>query len=260
MRREWNAGLTLAYRDLLKLLRDRPRLISTFIFPFIFIGILGGSLQSSYGQAGGMDLFDFVFTGVLGQTLFQSAAIGIVSLIEDRENDFSQEIFIAPISRYTIILGKIVGESLVALVQAVGILAFAGILGVSLSLPQLLRTVPALIIVCLFGAAFGVLVLGSIRTQRAANQVFPFIMLPQFFLSGVFLPVDKQKPLLSALSQLSPMRYAIDLLRGFFYQGRSDYEEAVVAGPAFNLGLIGLLFLVFLVIGTTRFVKQETER
>ena len=260
MMHQLNAGMTLAYRDVLKLLRDRGRLVATFIFPFIFIGILGGSLQSSYGQTGGMNLFDFVFTGILGQTLFQSAAIGIISLIEDRENDFSQEVFIAPISRYTIIMGKIAGEGLVALVQAVGILAFARILGVSISLPQLLRSAPAMVAVCLFGGAFGVLVLGSIRTQRAANQVFPFIMLPQFFLSGVFLPVDKQKPFLSALSQLSPMRYAVDLIRGTFYMGRADEAEAVLKSVPFNLGLMTFLFVVFLVIGTTRFVKQETER
>ena len=119
---------------------------------------------------------------------------------------------------------------------------------------------PAMVAVCLFGGAFGVLVLGSIRTQRAANQVFPFIMLPQFFLSGVFLPVDKQKPLLSLLSQLSPMRYAIDLIRGAFYVGRTDAAEAVLRSVAFNLGLMGILFVVFLVIGTARFVKQETQR
>ena len=37
-----------------------------------------------------------------------------MSLIEDRENDFTQELFIAPISRYAIVFGKILGEALVA--------------------------------------------------------------------------------------------------------------------------------------------------
>jgi len=60
---------------------------------------------------------------------------GDVSLIDDRENDFSQEIFISPISRYSIILGKIVGETLVALVQGIGILVF-GLLRCAFSLGQ----------------------------------------------------------------------------------------------------------------------------
>jgi hypothetical protein len=36
-----------------------------------------------------------------------STAQGVISLIEDRENDFSQEIFVSPISRYAIVFGKI---------------------------------------------------------------------------------------------------------------------------------------------------------
>src|SRR5690242_10431880 len=107
-----NAILTIAYRDVIKLLRDRTRLIAGLVFPVIFIGALGGSLQANLGARAGFNFLAFVFTGVLGQTLFQSTASGIISLIEDRENDFSQEIFVSPVSRYTIILGKIVGESL----------------------------------------------------------------------------------------------------------------------------------------------------
>jgi len=258
--RQLQAGLALAYRDLLKFLRDPARVASTFIFPFAFIGILGGSFQASFGDDSGMDFMAFVFTGVLAQTLFQSAALGIVSLIEDRENDFSQEIFVAPISRYTIILGKIGGESLVALAQGLGILVFALVLRIDLSLGQALALLPVSLAVCFFGGAFGILILGNLSSQRAANQVFPFVMLPQFFLAGVFNRIDRLPPVLELLSRLSPMRYAVDLTRGVFYRGRPDAELAVLASPAFNLGLMTLLFLVFLVWGTARFVQRETER
>src|SRR5690348_6509438 len=112
-----NAILTIAYRDLLKFIRDRARLLSSFVFPFVFIAVLGPSFQSSMGQAMGFNYSLFIFTGVYAQTLFQSAAFGVISLIEDRDNDFSQEIFVSPISRYSIIIGKILGESLVAMAQ-----------------------------------------------------------------------------------------------------------------------------------------------
>jgi ABC-2 type transport system permease protein len=52
------------------------------------------------------------------------------SLIKDRENDFSQEIFVSPISRYSIIIGKIVGESLVAFSQAIVVLLFGLVIGI----------------------------------------------------------------------------------------------------------------------------------
>ena len=96
--KELNAIIMLAYRDLIRFLNDRPRLLITFIFPVLFIGVLGGSLQRNLGANVEFNFMTFVFTGVLGQTLFQSTASGIISLIEDRENNFTQEIFISPFS------------------------------------------------------------------------------------------------------------------------------------------------------------------
>src|SRR5581483_5047066 len=133
-----NAILVIAYRDVIKLLRDRPRILISLIFPLIFIGALGGTFQASLGSKVGFNLLDFVFTGVFAQTLFQSTAQGIISLIEDRENDFSQEIFVSPISRYTIIIGKIIGETLVSYAQIVGVLLFGFIIGVPLTLISVL--------------------------------------------------------------------------------------------------------------------------
>src|SRR6266566_1840968 len=144
---EASAILVIAHRDFAKLLRDRQRMIAEFAFPVIFIGILGTSLQTGFGDRAGVNLLHFVFTGVLGMTIWQSTAQGLISLIADREEDFSQEIFVSPISRYSIIVGKILGESLVALPQAAGILAFALILRIPLSLDQLARIVPALLVV-----------------------------------------------------------------------------------------------------------------
>jgi ABC-2 type transport system permease protein len=258
--REVYAILTIAYRDLLKLLRDPARLIASLIFPLLFIAILGGSMQSNLGTGLGYNFLTFVFTGVFAQTLFQSAAMGIVSLIDDRENDFSQEIFISPISRYSIILGKIVGETLVALVQGIGILVFGFLAGVRFSVGQVIGLMTVGVIVCLFAASFGVIILSNLPSRRTADQIFPFIMLPQFFLAGVFNPIKVLPLYLEILSRISPMRYAVDLTRGVFYTGQLDYPKVVLQEPLVDLGIMIAAFLVFLVIGTYIFVRSERNR
>ena len=258
--KEVYAVLTLAYRDLLKLLRDPTRLISELMFPLLFIVILGGSLQSSFGTGSNFDYITYIFTGVFAQTLFQSAAMGVISLIDDRENDFSQEVFVSPISRYTIILGKIVGETLVAMTQALGILVFGFLAGVRFSFGQLLGLGWSGVVICLFGAAFGVIILSNLNNRRTADQVFPYIMLPQFFLAGVFNPIQSLPWYLDILSRISPMRYAVDLTRDIFYLGRTDYAHAVLQGPVYNLALMTAGFLAFLVIGTFMFVRKEQNR
>lgn len=255
-----NAIVAIGYRDLLKLLRDPARLLSTFVFPLVFIGVLGGSLQANIGATVGYNFLVFTFTGVLAQTLFQSTALGIISLLDDRENDFSQEIFVSPISRYSIVFGKIFGETLVALPQGFGILIFAFIIGVPINAAQVLGLVLVGFLISLYGGAFGMAMLGLLPTRRAAEQIFPFIMLPQYFTAGIFAPIKVLPLPLDILSRLSPMRYAVDVTRGAFYTGSPEYDLVVLAAPWFNALVIGSSFLVFMVIGTILFVRAERNR
>jgi ABC-2 type transport system permease protein len=255
-----NAILAISYRDLLKLLRDPARIVSTLIFPLLFIGILGGTFQAGLGKSMGFNYLTFIFTGVFAQTLFQSAAQGVVSLIEDRENDFSQEIFVSPISRYSIVFGKILGESLVALPQGVAVVAFGFIVGIRLSATQLLGLVPVGIAVCIFGGAFGLLLLSNLSSQRTANQIFPFILLPQLLLAGVFNPIQVLPWYLDLLSRISPMRYAVDLSRAVFYLGQADYPKVVLGGLFNDLLVMGGMFVLMLVVGTFLFVRGERNR
>ncbi len=257
---ELSAVLAIAHRDLVKLLRDRTRLVADLAFPMIIIGVLGVSLQAGFGDVADFDFLTFVFTGVLAQTLWQSSALGVISLIEDRENDFSQEIFVSPISRYSIVLGKVLGESLVALPQGVAIIAFGFLLGIPLSIAVLAALVPVLLIVTLFGGAFGVLVLSRLPNRRAATQIFPFVMLPQFFLAGVFNPISGLPPILDIASRLAPMRYAVDFLRNVYYSIHAERVEVPIASTGTNLAIIGALFVAFIAVGTTLFVRAEQNR
>jgi ABC-2 type transport system permease protein len=260
LNREFNAILTIAYRDFTKLLRDKPRLFASLIFPIIFIGVLGGGLQASLGKVAGFNLLTFTFVGVFAQTLFQSTASGITFLIQDRESDFSQEIFVSPISRYTIIIGKIVGETLVSYAQVVGVVVFGLIFGAQVTLSQLVMLFLTGLISSLLGGAFGTLILANMGNIRSAQQVFPFFIFPQIFLAGVFNPIKNLPPVLMVLSRISPMTYAVDFVRGVFYWGTPDYDKVVLYNPIINLIIITILFLVMLSVGTILFARNERNR
>jgi ABC-2 type transport system permease protein len=59
---------------------------------------------------------------------------------------------------------------------------------------------------------------------------------------------------------MSPMRYAVDLLRGVVYTGRPEYDKIVLFSPLTNLAVMAAMFTTFLVLGTALFVRQETHR
>lgn len=260
MRKIVNAVATIAMRDLTKLLRDRMRMIMSLIFPLVFVGVLGNSLNSNLSADVGYSFLTFVYIGVIGQNLFQSTAAGIISLIEDRQTDFAQEMFIAPVNRYVIVLGKIVGESLVAIVQLLGVLLMGLVFQIPFTGMQFLRLLAVVPIACLLGGAFGTLVMANLSDQKQANQIFPFVIFPQFFLAGVFSPILNLPPVLWVLSRLAPMTWTVDLVRSAYYYGDPVYSKVVLHSPWLNLAVIGGMFTVMMVVGTRMFVRNERNR
>ena len=254
-----DALLAISYRDFLKFVRDPMRLVWSFLFPLLLIGIFGGIMEANLGASLGFNYLAFTFTGVFAQTLFMSASEGVISLIDDRESDFSQEVFVSPVSRYTIVLGKILGESLVALPPGLAILLFGFVLGVPMTPLLLVELMVVGTLGALLGASFGVMLLGSFNNRRTANQVVPFIMIPQFFLAGVFTPISVLPWYLEILSRISPMRYAVDLARGIYF-GADAAEVIVLASPATNLAVMAAMFSSFLLVGTFLFVRKERNR
>src|SRR5216684_4150529 len=241
--REANAIVTIAYRDVLKFTRDPSRLIATLVLPVLLVGLFGEGLQATLGSSLGYNYLTFVF------------------LIEDRENDFAQEIFISPISRYSLVFGKILGESLVAFAQAVVIVAFGAFIGV----PMNWVTLPGLLFVafvtCLLGGAFGLILLATLGSQRAANQILPFLIIPQLILAGVFNPLKGLPIYLDLVSRIAPLRYAVDLTRAVYYLGQpAAYNKVVLASPFINLLIMIGMFVIFLVTGTILFVRSERNK
>jgi ABC-2 type transport system permease protein len=117
--------------------------------------------------------------------------------------------------------------------------------------------IPALVLVAIFGASFGALLVSLLPNQRSANLLFPFIFLPQFFLAGAFNPIRDLPWYLDIASHIAPLRYAVDLIRGAYY----GYPNvAVLSDPIWNVGLIAILTVVMLSIGTLLFVRSERNR
>ena len=257
---EASAALAIAQRDFTKLFRDRARIFTDVLVPIFVFGLLGGMLNFAFGRAIGYDFLIFVLTGVFAQSLWQSTALGMVFLLEDRENDFSQEIFVSPISRYTIVLGKILGEALVALPQGITALLLLVLIGLRPSVEQLVGLVGAAAAICLFGGAFGLVILGFVSSRRASQQIFGFLILPQYFLAGVFNPVQGLPPWLDAVARIAPLRYAVDLARNVFYAGRPEAGETVLNPVAVDVAAIALFVAVLLPLGTFLFTRAERNR
>lgn len=254
------ALLAIAQRDVVKLLRDRPRLAVNLAFPVLLVAGLGSVLQPTVGRVTGLSAVGLAFSGVLAATMFQSTAAGMISIVEDRETDYSRALFVAPVARLTLVMGKIAGETLVALFQGGWVVVFAVAAGVRVSGSQLPALLAACLASCLLGGAFGLATVAVLPNQRSAMEIFQFLIIPQYLLGGVIVPLAGVAPFLDVIAGAMPLRYAVDLTRAAFYHGTPAYGRVVTGGPVVDLAVIGGLSVMLMAAGVMLFDYRERAR
>jgi len=258
--RQVSALAAIAQRDVTKLARDRLRLAVSLAFPVMLMVGLGYTLDPAVGQATGLNELTVAFTGVLAASLFQSAAAGMISLVEDRENDFARELFVAPLPRLTLVSGKVLGETLVALVQGAFIVVFAIAFGVEANAGRLAVLIAPGVACALLGASFGLATLATLPNQRSAMQIFQFLIIPQYVLGGELVPVHGLPAALEVIAWAMPMTYGVDLTRAAFYQGQPGYNAAVSLSPAWAIAAMAAFFIIFMALGAVLFTYRERHR
>jgi ABC-2 type transport system permease protein len=181
--------------------------------------------------------------------------------VEERETGFTQEIFVSPVSRYSIIIGKMIGSSINCLV-AVGATILIGLaMGVQISLEGLALILLVIPVVFLMGGAFGVLVSGIFSSSpKTAGMAVMMAMFPQLFLSGAFIPIDRSTGALDVLVHLMPATYVVDLMRGTYYWNTPTYGLVVLYNPLVDLVISVVVSIALFVVGTQLFARSERNR
>jgi ABC-2 type transport system permease protein len=159
-----------------------------------------------------------------------------------------------------LLAGKIAGESLVALCQGVLIVAFALAFGVRMGAGQALTLVGAGVACCVLGSAFGLATIAALPNQRSAMEIFQFLIIPQYVLGGVLVPLNGAPRLLGDVAWVMPMRYCVDLVRALFYAGQPGYHRVVITGAAVDLTVIAVMAALLLTAGAALFSYRERVR
>jgi len=110
------------------------------------------------------------------------------------------------------------------------------------------------------GAAFGLATIAVLPSQRSAMDVFQFLIIPQYVLAGVLVPLRAAASWLNVVSLLMPLRYAVDLTRAAYYAGTVGYQQAVIGSPVVDAVVTGGLAAFFLTAGGLLFSYRERTR
>ena len=204
-------------RELKRYWRAKARVISSIAQSFFFFVIFGLGLGGFIGEFSGVDYLSYIAPGVIGMGLLFGSVYSGISVIFDRQFGFMKEMMVAPVSRTSIILGKILGGATTATLQGIILLAVAIAIGAfTLSFAFAIGALAAVGSMLLITAGFvglGVAIGSVLNDFHAFQLLSTFVMWPMFMLSGVFFPIDVAPLPLQVAMLCDPMFYGVELLR-----------------------------------------------
>ena len=200
-------------REIKRFIRSKSRIIGSLAFPSLILIVIGTGLNSVF-TVGRLSYIDFLAPGMIGMVLlFSSISFGIM-IIWDRQFGFLKEILVAPISRTSIIMGKALGGVTTSLFQALLFLMVCFAIGIKI--PSPLRLMLLFIVMTLIATGFvlvGIAFASRMKDFHGFSLIMNFVIMPIFFLSGAFFPLDKLPEWLRWLVYLDPLTYGVDALR-----------------------------------------------
>lgn len=258
--RELNTVITVMAREITVFLKSPSMAIVSLIMPIVMMGMIGGNMMQNMTGGLGFQFGQFMLVGMLINMLFMTTSNGVATLVDDHDIDFNQEMLVSPVSRYSLVIGKILGSTFGAIVSMTGTLIVGGVMGIALNLSQLLLILALSPLMCLAAGAMAIIFIGLIKSKKAANMVVMLITMPQMFLSGAIIPINNSSGILLVLNRMMPMTYCLDLARAVVYAGTPEYNSVVMFNPLVNFAAIIALTLVCLMIGTFFFARTEKDR
>jgi ABC-2 type transport system permease protein len=162
----------------------------------------------------GVDYNAFFLAGVLGMASFGIASNTSWSFFLDRDNGIFYEMLTYPLSRSQYLLGKVLFNVVVAVIQAAITVVLAALV---LGVPVRFDLMPLLVAAVVVGTAgwFFFYAIFALRIRRndafnTVNSVFYFVFL---FASSMFYPLEPLPDAFRLVASLNPVTWQVDVLR-----------------------------------------------
>ncbi len=185
------AALALCWREMIRFFRQPSRIVGSIGTPLVFWLLFGAGLDKWFRLPGRGDsgFLEYFFPGSLVLTLMFTAIFSSISVIEDRREGFLQSVLVAPIPRWAMVLGKLLGGTFVALLQGLIFLLLALTFPWEFSPARWALLVLLLFVASLSLSALGLALAWKTDSTQGFHAVMNLVLMPLWLLSGGFFPV-----------------------------------------------------------------------
>ena len=265
----WLPIRTLAARELVRFFRQRSRLVGALGQPLIFwilfgAGLHGSCQNPSWFPAGRtMTYQEYFFPGVAVMIVMFTAIFSTISIIEDRKEGFLQGVLVAPISRLSLVLGKLCGGTALAVIQSglflligplLAVVGLAPTIDLEVSFGGAVAIILFLTLLAFTLTALGYVIAWPLDSTQGFHAIMSVFLMPMWLLSGAFFPAE-DSGWLSWVITMNPLTYGVAGLRQLMYPDMDFSASNGLPGLGFCI-LITVLFCS-VCVGLAVFLTQR---
>ena len=246
-------------RELKRYWRAKARVISSVAQSVFLLVIFGLGFEGLVGRFEGVEYLSYMAPGVIGMGLLFASVFSGVSVVFDRQFGFMKEMLVSPVSRTSIIIGKILGGATTATIQGMILMVVSGILGAfTPSLTFLAGAFAGVGVMLLITSGFvglGVAIGSTLNDFHAFQLLSTFVIWPLFMLSGAFFPIDLAPLPLQAAMLCDPMFYGVELLRWCLLGTGTPLLGQF--GLLISIGVVVFFDVLMISLGTIQFSRAQ---
>jgi ABC-2 type transport system permease protein len=226
------AAWMLAKREWIRFFRQRNRVTAAILQPLLFWLLFGTGLSGSFESAGQLGFMEYFLPGTIGLIVLFTAIFATISVIEDRREGFMQAVLVAPVGRWPVLAGKVLGGSAIAWVQAVFFLVLVYAVGTVTIGWTLIPLLVLLALVAVAMCSLGMIVAWPMDSTQGFHAIMMLGLMPMWLLSGSFFPVPSLGAdattgqwLLGGIMRVNPLSYSMVEMRRLLYP-QVDFSAA----------------------------------
>lgn len=248
--------VALGTRSVRQTLR-RPQLAAPLIiFPTLLLAIQTG------GAGGAVDLpgfpevegfLDFMLAGAMVQSTLLAGNSGGIALALDIEMGFTDRLFAAPVSRYSVVLGRLAGTTILGALTALWFIALGLVFGAEIQ-EGLLGAIWIVVLVSGSALAFGSIGAAiALRTNSASvvQGLFPLVFVI-LFLSSAFFPANLMLEPAATVAEYNPLSFIVAGIREPMISAFSGPDEIKAVASIVGIGAFGLAMCALALRGRVR--------
>ncbi len=281
-----DAFASMIYRQLKRWWNNRSRVVMTVLNPLLWMVFLGlgwggifspqsiptapgipnmpsvadvivKAIENYFKQLfGGVDYVTFMITGIVVMSAFMASFISGISVIWDKQFGFLKETLVASAPRSVVILGRIVGDGIVAAIQSLLIVLVSLLLTNNINLVNTPIAILYVFIMTLGFTALGTTISLKFSSMEGFQMVVNLITMPLIFMSGVFYPPTTMPEWMKWIAKFNPLTYSVHAVRYWLAGANAGFEYM---NPLTDLAILIAFTSLMLVTAVKTFEKTTVE-